>query len=364
MAPRAGQDRLATLPGGTLHSGHRAGTQPALPARTAPPTHDSRPSMHVVSITTAADRQRARRAWAVAWVGGAPGIELAWCREATAGLVRVSDVAVPESPDRDPPDGARLPQPRTDARTDARMDPGGTADGGPPTVVVLATDAPGRWRIDDAIVLARRWPLAVIVAVATTLSDGRRRSGPPLPGIEEIAWHEFPARLCAWLADLDLGLPGVLGLPAAARREDRLLQAADAVARWRGRLVHRVSVAAVDRLGVEGLADEVAALGHGIASRVAGRPPVDVPSDVVLWEVSVIDAAVLSWLRLLASQQPGRRIVVVEAFPRGDGVLAALRAGAAAVLGRPLGLEALAGALLMQSADAAQTALGTPRGAR
>jgi hypothetical protein len=316
--------------------------------------------MHIVSITTAADRDRARRAWAVAWVGGAPGIELAWCREATAGLVRVSDVAVPESPDRDPHDGARLPQPRTDSR----MDPGGTADGGAPTVVVLATDAPGRWRIDDAIVLARRWPLAVIVAVATTLSDGRRRSGPPLPGIEEIAWHEFPARLCAWLADLDLGLPGVLGLPAAARREDRLLQAADAVARWRGRLVHRVSVAAVDRLGVEGLADEVAALGHGIASRVAGRPPVDVPSDVVLWEVSVIDAAVLSWLRLLASQQPGRRIVVVEAFPRGDGVLAALRAGAAAVLGRPLGLEALAGALLMQPAHAAQTALGTPRGAR
>ena len=300
----------------------------------------------------------------MAWVGGAPGIELAWCREATAGLVRVSDVAVPESPDRDPHDDARAPRSRTDARMDTRMDPGGTADGGAPTIVVLATDAPGRWRIDDAIVLARRWPLAVIVAVATTLSDGRRRSGPPLPGIEEIAWHEFPARLCAWLADLDLGLPGVLGLPAAARREDRLLQAADAVARWRGRLVHRVSVAAVDRLGVEGLADEVAALGHGIASRVAGRPPVDVPSDVVLWEVSVIDAAVLSWLRLLASQQPGRRIVLVEAFPRGDGVLAALRAGAAAVLGRPLGLEALAGALLMQPANTAQTALGAPRGAR
>lgn len=304
----------------------------------------------------------------MAWVGGAPGIELAWCREATAGLVRVSDVAVPESADRDPDDHARAPRSRTDARMDtrmdARMDPGGTADGSAPTVVVLATDAPGRWRIDDAIVLARRWPLAVIVAVATTLSDGRRRSGPPLPGIEEIAWHEFPARLCAWLADLDLGLPGVLGLPAAARREDRLLQAADAVARSRGRLVHRVSVAAVDRLGVEGLADEVAALGHGIASRVAGRPPVDVPSDVVLWEVSVIDAAVLSWLRLLASQQPGRRIVLVEAFPRGDGVLAALRAGAAAVLGRPLGLEALAGALLMQPAITAQTALGAPRGAR
>lgn len=357
MAPRAGQDRLARRHGGTLHSGHRAGTQPAPSARTSLPAHDSRPAMHVVPATTAADRHRARRAWSVAWVGGAPGIELAWCREATAGLVRVSDVAVPESPARDPDDGAR-------PRIDVRMDPGGAADGGSPTVVVLATDAPGRWRIDDAIVLARRWPLAVIVAVATTLSDGRRRSGPPLPGIEEIAWHEFPARLCAWLADLDLGLPGVLGLPAAARREDRLVQAADAVARWRGRVVHRVSVAAVDRLGVEGLADGVAALGHGIASRVSGRPPVDVPSDVVLWEVSVIDAAVLSWLRMLASQQPGRRIVLVEPFPRGDGVLAALRAGAAAVLGRPLGLEALAGALLMQPAHAAQTALGDPRGAR
>lgn len=357
MAPRPGQDRLATLHGGTLHSWRRDGTQPALPARTAPPPCEARPSMHAVPATIAADRHLARRTWTVAWVGGAPGVELAWCREATTGIVRVRDLTVPEPSAVDAPVAPPPP-------IDPQSEPGGAGDGDWPTVVVLATDAPGRWRIDDAIVLARRWPLAVIVAVATTLSDGRRRSGPPLPGIEEIAWHEFPARLRAWLVDLELGMPGLLGLPAAARREDRVLQVADVVARWRGRLVHRVSVSAVDRLGVEGLADEVAVLGHAITSRVAGRPPVDVPSDIVVWEVAVIDAAVLAWLRLLASQQPGRRIVLVEAFPRGDGVLAALRAGAAAVLGRPLGLEALAGALLIWPGNEAETALGDPREAR
>lgn len=306
--------------------------------------------MHPASPPIAGHHPPPHRVWHVAWIGGSPGSELAWCRQATARLACVSDVDGPPSAAVDP---ESIP-----GRPVSRAEHEHHAEWLWPTVVVLATDAPGRWNLDDAITVARRWPLAQMVSVATSLNDGRRRSGPALPGVEEIAWHEFPARLAAWLADLDAGLPGALGLPPAVRREDRLLQIAGGVARWRGRWTSRVTIAAADQVAVEGLADVVAAMGHAITTRTVGRPPVDVPSEVVVWEVSVIDGAVIAWLRLLASQQPGRRVVVVEAFPRDDGVLAALRAGATAVLGRPLGLEALGGALLLRDGNTGQTALG------
>ena len=74
---------------------------------------------------------------------------------------------------------------------------------------------------------------------------------------------------------------------------------------------------------------------------------------------------------MFTAHRPGLPVIVVESFPRGDTVLAALRAGATAVLGRPLSLEALAGTLLRQeggcvpavAAAAAETAAGTGIGA-
>ena len=53
----------------------------------------------------------------------------------------------------------------------------------------------------------------------------------------------------------------------------------------------------------------------------------------------------LAWLRMLTANGPHTRVVLLESFPRGDAAEAALRAGAGAVLGRPLGLEALEGTL-------------------
>ena len=66
--------------------------------------------------------------------------------------------------------------------------------GGSPALVILATDRPGRWSLDDAVAAARRWPTAPLVSVAASLADGRLRSGPPLPCIDEVPWHELPCR--------------------------------------------------------------------------------------------------------------------------------------------------------------------------
>jgi hypothetical protein len=49
---------------------------------------------------------------------------------------------------------------------------------------------------------------------------------------------------------------------------------------------------------------------------------------------------------MLSANRPGLRIVLLESFPRGDSTQAAIRAGADAVLGRPVQLDALEGTLL------------------
>lgn len=310
--------------------------------------------------------------WSVAWVGGTAGIELAWARAAAGTVTRVHDLDTPWAPYDGRLPTAPAPTGPTSTGTAtrfARRSRAATARAGAadsdrsvvaraPTIVVLATDAPGRWQLDACIMLARRWPLAVLVAVTTTLGDGRRRSGPLLPGVEEVGWYEFPARLTAWFSDLDAGLPGALGLPATARREERVLQVADGAVRHRARRSAAVAVAAPDGLAVEGLADAVSALGHGVSSRSAGRPPIRDSADIVVWEVATLDQATLAWLRLLTSERPRRHVVVIDSFPRGETALAALRAGAAAVLGRPVGLEPLRGALL-HAHNAGDNALGS-----
>jgi hypothetical protein len=169
-----------------------------------------------------------------------------------------------------------------------------------------------------------------------------------LPGIEEMTWTDLPGRLAWWFAELDAGRPGSLGMPATARREDRLLDAAVRVRAFTTRVTPgaRIAVAASRRTDLEGLADLVGAIAGPVAIRTCGRPPLDVAADVVVWDVGPATNADITWLRLISAHRPGLPIVVVESFPRGDSVLAAVRAGAAAVLGRPLSLEALAGTLL------------------
>ena len=66
---------------------------------------------------------------------------------------------------------------------------------------------------------------------------------------------------------------------------------------------------------------------------------------MLVWDTGALGTGHLAWLGLLAANRPGLRVVVIDSFPRADTALAALRAGAAAVLGRPVSAESLAGAL-------------------
>ena len=234
----------------------------------------------------------------------------------------------------------------------------------PPTLAVLAAHRPARWTLAEAVAVSRRWPLAPLVACTTSLADGRRRSGPWLPGVEEVPWHDLAGRLAWWLVELAAGRAGSLGWPATARREERH---ADSATRVREVVAASgeppsVAVAGGCRISVEGTADLVAAAGFPVVGRTRGRPRLEEQADVVVWDTATPAGTDLAWLGMLAANRPGLGIVVLDSFPRGDTARAALRAGAAAVLGRPAGLEALAGTLLRLKTGA-DTAIGaTGRG--
>lgn len=282
----------------------------------------------------------------VLWIGGTGGTELglarAWLDERTHVV------------DADSPATAASAYAAASGRT-AR-----------PRLVVFATDRPGRWSLADALAMVRQWPLAIVVSVATSLGDGRRRSGPPLPGVEEVAWNDLPGRLERWLADLAAGRPGPLGLPGTSRREERLLAASDSLQEGiaaRRTPVLPVSVAAMREADLEGLIDLLTLSGRRIVRQTRGRPRLDEPARLLVWDVGGLGEEDLAWLRMLAANRPGLAIVLLESFPRGDTTEAALRAGARAVLGRPVTLEALAGTLTRLE-EAVATGLGRAAGHR
>jgi hypothetical protein len=260
----------------------------------------------------------------VLWVGATTGTELGlahrWLAERAAVIVAETAFAAPAAVE--------------------------AAGRGLPVLAVFATDRPGRFSLDDVLAIAREWPLASLVSVVASLADGRRRSGPPLSGIEEVAWHELPGRLERWFADLAAGRPGLLGLPATSRREERILAASDSLRA--SRAAHEplpVSVVAARSDDLDGLVDLIALSGRRIARRTRGRPPLDEPAALLVWDVGCLGEEDIAWLRMLVANRPDLAVVLLESFPRGEATEAALEAGAKAVLGRPVTLEVLEGTL-------------------
>jgi len=219
------------------------------------------------------------------------------------------------------------------------------AAGRRPQFVILAADRPGRWSQAAATAAFRQWPLATVVGLATSLGDGRRRSGPSVPGIEEVAWHELPGRIACWLDAFSVGRGGTLGIPPTARREERLLDALDACAAADRPAGLPVSLAGGRGADLEGVADLLALAGRRVASVTRGRPPLDVATPLLVWDTMAVGADDLAWLRMLSANRPDLGIVILESFPRGDSTQAAVRAGAEAVLARPSMLETLEGTL-------------------
>lgn len=270
----------------------------------------------------------------IAWIGAATGPDLAWTRRAVEEVAAVRDFSDTAAVLAQPPDAVW------------------------PAIALLGSDESSRWTLADLTSISRRWPLTPIVSVAASIVDGRRRSGPALAGAEEVPWSEVPSRLAWWLADRAGGRPGTLGLPVTARREDRVLEAT-ATLRASGSTT-RVSVAADRPVDLDGLADLVLASGRDLVRRTCGRPPLDEPADLLVWDTTPLGHAHLAWLGMLTANRPALAVVVVDSFPRAETALLALQAGATAVLDRPVAPESLAGAI-HRAERARATGLGLPR---
>jgi len=214
-----------------------------------------------------------------------------------------------------------------------------------PTLAVLSTDRPGRWIQSDAVLLSRMWPLMPIVSLASSLSDGCRRSGPTMPGVEEVLWHDFIYRFESWQADRTAGRCGTLGLPITARREERFLEATTAINAATVSDLH-ISVVASHQIDLDGLVDLLTLSGWRITRTACGWPSLNDPEPALIWDAGSLGASQLAWLARLTANRPACSIVVLDSFPRGDSTQAAIRAGAVAVLGRPLSLETLKGTFL------------------
>jgi len=215
-----------------------------------------------------------------------------------------------------------------------------------PTFVCLAEPRPGLICLADVLAVSRRWPLARMISVASCLADGQRRSGPPLPGVVTVPWHDLPARLRYWLAELAAGRPGSLGLPLTARRDERWQGQAGFADPSQPRRRPRVTVAGDTTATAEAVGDLVRVAGGEVVEQITGRPPIAADCDCIVWDRGARLDGDLGWLQLLAGQQPERPIILLCSFPRGDAVTAARAAGATAVLGRPADREALLGLLL------------------
>jgi len=260
------------------------------------------------------------------WIGPTQATgELALARAWIAGRAEVVDAHSPAAAVADPPESIRDRS---------------------PAVILLASSAATTWSVLECATVSRRWPLAPLVSVAATLVEGRRRSGPALPGIEEVAWNELPGRLAWWLCDRAAGAAGTLGMPATARREERLLEASRRIAEMRPQRSARVEVAAGRALDVDALTDLVVAAGHTVVGRRVGRPPIDHAADAVVWDAGHVETPHITWAGLLAANRPGGVIVLLDSFPRSETAAAAIRVGATAVLSRPASLESLSGILL------------------
>ena len=92
----------------------------------------------------------------VLWIGSVDGLELGMARSGLAALADVTDADSPQA-----------------AVAAASI----IAEKTTPALAVLASDRPARFTAADALLLSRAWPLMPIVSVASSLVDGRRRSG-------------------------------------------------------------------------------------------------------------------------------------------------------------------------------------------
>jgi len=210
----------------------------------------------------------------------------------------------------------------------------------PPELVLLAQPLPGYYRQQDVDRLQQAAPLARIVVVAGTWCEGELRTGTRLTGVLRLYWYEFAPWWQTARERAAAGLCPPWSVPFDTPQAGRCLDSA------RKMRPAKVAIDAVDYSFFESLS---AALGgYGLAAEWQARgQSARLEAAAGIWDGGQLDRREVTQLadfcrRFAAREAP---VVALLDFPRVEHREQASAAGAATVLGKPVVVEELVGAL-------------------
>jgi DNA-binding NarL/FixJ family response regulator len=204
-----------------------------------------------------------------------------------------------------------------------------------PDVIIIAASRPGMIRARDVQQLQCRLPLVGMVALLGSWCEGEARTGRPVPGVSRCYWYDFPNW---WRRQLELFASGHCpdwALPATA--DDR-----DCAKTW----PRQVSEPAAGLIVLQTtcwetgdvLADVLRASGYATVWGPRGRQGASVRGAAAgIWEGRQLDEPELCQLAEFSKQlaKDAAPVIALADFPRRDRCVAAMQAGAAAVLAKP-----------------------------
>jgi CheY-like chemotaxis protein len=210
-----------------------------------------------------------------------------------------------------------------------------------PELIILAAAWPGRFTAGDIDRLRQAAPLARLLAMVGSWSEGETRTGQPWPGVQRIYAHQFVPRFGAELDRLAAGHSPNWSLPITATDEERLL-AADALDTPK----HNdgtIAIATRDFQTAESLTDACHSRDYKtLQLRCPATDDGPLTTDrlrAAIWDggcQSDLDA-----LHRFIQRLPDVPVVALLDFPRAADQQAAREAGAAAIVSKPFLLDDL-----------------------
>jgi CheY-like chemotaxis protein len=212
-----------------------------------------------------------------------------------------------------------------------------------PEVIVVAATWPGEFSAAQVDQLRQAAPLARLLSLVGSWSEGETRTGQPWPGVPRIYAHQFVPRFGAELERLATGNAPTWSLPITATEDERLLAAYEGVRTLEG-VRHlkkacltpfQFGIAARDAETAEALAEALQSCGYStrrISATDNGQRTTD---KLVIWVGRGGDSSEVAALRRFVERQTAPVIALLD-FPRAADRQRAIEAGAAAVVSKPL----------------------------
>jgi CheY-like chemotaxis protein len=212
----------------------------------------------------------------------------------------------------------------------------------PADVLVLAQLRPGELDAGQVNDLRRRAPLAAMVVLCGAWCEGEARSGHPLSGIAQVAWHQFAPRWVRHRTVWQQGRPTEWSLPATWREEERLLHLSSLKEPNRPQAVEATIM--LPDSGSHGDDWLVSlALAQGWRVVLSSQQPVEQrqPPMIGLWQTDELDAVRLDELADFVRRIQAIPVIAIAGFPRPEDDARIRLVGAQGLIAKPLVIEDL-----------------------